>query len=73
MDIKNIITEINDADDKRSVILKVENEISKLQPFNHKKSDIQNNYSIDNNSAKYRAEFYKDGKFCGMIILNFLK
>ena len=38
-----------------------------------KKSDIQNNYSIDNNSAKYRAEFYKDGKFCGMIILNFLK
>lgn len=37
------------------------------------KSDIQNNYSIDNNSAKYRAEFYKDGKFCGMIILNFLK
>jgi hypothetical protein len=38
-----------------------------------KKSDIQNNYSIDNNSAKYRAEFYKDGKFYGMIILNFLK
>ena len=38
-----------------------------------KKSDIQENYSIDNNKTKYRAEFYKDGKFYGMIILNFLK
>ena len=38
-----------------------------------KKSDIQDIYSIDNNKTKYRAEFYKDGKFCGMIILNFLK
>ena len=38
-----------------------------------KKNDIQDNYSIDNNKSKYRAEFYKDGKFCGMIILNFLK
>lgn len=37
-----------------------------------KKSDIQDNYSIDNNKSKYRAEFYKDGKFYGMIILNFL-
>ncbi|MFA6741462.1 MAG: M99 family carboxypeptidase catalytic domain-containing protein [Arcobacteraceae bacterium] len=38
-----------------------------------KKSDIQENYSIDNNKTKFRAEFYKDGKFYGMIILNFLK
>ena len=38
-----------------------------------KKSDIQDIYSIDNNKTKYRAEFYKDGKFCGMIVLNFLK
>ena len=38
-----------------------------------KKSEIQDIYSIDNNKTKYRAEFYKDGKFCGMIILNFLK
>lgn len=38
-----------------------------------KKSDIQENYSIDNNKTKYRAEFYKDGKFYGMIVLNFLK
>ncbi|MBY0541252.1 MAG: succinylglutamate desuccinylase/aspartoacylase family protein [Campylobacterales bacterium] len=38
-----------------------------------KKSDIQENYSIDNNKTKFRAEFYKDGKFYGMIILNFSK
>ena len=38
-----------------------------------KKGDIQDIYSIDNNKTKYRAEFYKDGKFCGMIVLNFLK
>lgn len=36
-------------------------------------SDIQDIYSIDNNKTKYRAEFYKDGKFYGMITLNFLK
>ena len=35
--------------------------------------DIQDNYSVDNGKTKYRAEFYKDGKFYGMIILNFLK
>ena len=33
--------------------------------------DIQDNYSVDNGKTKYRAEFYKDGKFYGMIILNF--
>ena len=38
-----------------------------------KKSDIQDTYSMDNNKTKYRAEFYKDGKFYGMIVLNFLK
>ncbi len=38
-----------------------------------KRSDIQDIYSIDNNKTKYRAEFYKDGKFYGMIVLNFLK
>ena len=36
-----------------------------------KKSDISDNYSSDNNKNKYRAEFYKDGKFYGMIIINF--
>jgi hypothetical protein len=35
--------------------------------------DILDNYSVDNEKTKYRAEFYKDGKFYGMIILNFLK
>ena len=35
MNIDNIISEINNADDKRSVILEAENEISKLTPFNH--------------------------------------
>ncbi|MGE0051777.1 MAG: M99 family metallo-carboxypeptidase C-terminal domain-containing protein, partial [Arcobacter sp.] len=38
-----------------------------------KKSDISDNYSVDNGKTKYRVEFYKDGKFYGMIILNFLK
>ena len=41
--------------------------------LNFKRSDIQDNYSMDNNKTKYRAEFYKDGKFYGMIVLNFLK
>ncbi len=36
-----------------------------------KKSDISDNYSSDNNKNKFRAEFYKDGKFYGMIIINF--
>lgn len=38
-----------------------------------KEKDILDSYSIDNNKTKYRAEFYKDGKFYGMIVLNFLK
>ena len=37
-----------------------------------KKADILDNYSVDTNKTKYRAEFYKDGKFYGMLILNFL-
>ena len=35
--------------------------------------EILDAYSIDNKKRKYRAEFYKDGKFYGMIVLNFLK
>ena len=35
--------------------------------------EILDAYSIDTKKRKYRAEFYKDGKFYGMIILNFLK
>jgi hypothetical protein len=38
-----------------------------------KEEDILDNYSVDNSKTKYRAEFYKDGKFYGMIILNFSK
>lgn len=35
------------------------------------KDDILDRYSIDKEHKKYRVEFYKDGKFYGMIILNF--
>jgi hypothetical protein len=38
-----------------------------------KEEDILDNYSVDNSKTKYRAEFYKDGKFYGMIVLNFSK
>lgn len=37
-----------------------------------KKSDVQENYSVDNKKSKYRVEFYKDNKFCGMLIVNFI-
>ena len=37
------------------------------------KKDILDSYSINNKKTKYRAEFYKDGKFYGMIVLNFQK
>ena len=47
MDIENIITEINNTDDKRSAILKVENEISKLTPFNHKARLIPEAYGLN--------------------------
>ncbi len=35
------------------------------------KDDILNRYSIDKGNKQYRAEFYKDGDFYGMIVLNF--
>lgn len=35
--------------------------------------EILDVYSIDTEKTKYRAEFYKDGKFYGMIVLNFIK
>ena len=38
-----------------------------------KRNEISENFSIDNDKSKYRAEFYKDGQFYGMVILNFLK
>ena len=47
MDIENIITEINNTDDKRSAILKVENEISKLTPFNHEARLIPKAYGVN--------------------------
>ena len=37
------------------------------------KDDIQNAYSIDTKNSEYRAEFYKDNKFAGMIIVKFKK
>ncbi|WP_198306275.1 M99 family carboxypeptidase catalytic domain-containing protein [Arcobacter vandammei] len=37
------------------------------------RKDIQDAYSIDKNNQEYRAEFYKDNKFCGMIIIKFKK
>ena len=49
MDIENIITEINNTDDKRSAILKVENEISKLTPFNHEARLIPKAYGLNGN------------------------
>lgn len=47
MDIENIITEINNTDDKRSVILEAENEISKLTPFNHEARLIPEAYGLN--------------------------
>lgn len=38
-----------------------------------KREDIWDFYSLDNSGKKHRVEFYKDGKFCGMIIINFSK
>lgn len=35
------------------------------------KNDIVKKYSLDNKNEKYRVEFYKNGKFYGMITLNF--
>ena len=38
-----------------------------------KRSDISDNYALDNKGKRHRVEFYKDGKFCGMIVVNFSK
>jgi hypothetical protein len=37
------------------------------------KDDIQDSYSIDTKNSQYRAEFYKDNKFAGMLIIKFKK
>lgn len=36
-----------------------------------KKSDMVENFSIDNNKKEYRVEFYKDSNFYGMITIKF--
>ncbi len=33
--------------------------------------DMQNEYAIDQKNGKYRIEFYKEEKFCGMILVQF--
>lgn len=47
MDIENKITETNNTDDKRSVILNVENEISDIQSFDHDSPDVFDACKID--------------------------
>ena len=47
MNIDNIISEINNTDDKRSVILEAENEISKLTPFNHEAKLVPEAYGVN--------------------------
>lgn len=37
------------------------------------KDDIQNVYALDTKSNQYRVEFYKDNKFCGMLVIKFKK
>lgn len=72
IDIKNDF-KIVKGDFRVNIIGFSKDEIDSEDDILIKKSDIQDIYSIDNNKTKYRAEFYKDGKFCGMIVLNFLK
>lgn len=36
------------------------------------KKQLLKRFSLDNKKTKYRAEFYKDKAFCGMVILNFV-
>ena len=71
IDIKNDF-KIEKSDFRVNIIGFSKDKIDSEDDILIKKSDIQDNYSIDNNKSKYRAEFYKDGKFYGMIILNFL-
>ena len=71
IDIKNDF-KIEKSDFRVNIIGFSKDKIDSEDDILIKKSDIQDNYSIDNNKSKYRVEFYKDGKFYGMIILNFL-
>lgn len=71
IDIKNDF-KIEKSDFRVNIIGFSKDKIDSEDDILIKKSDIQDNYSIDNNKLKYRVEFYKDGKFYGMIILNFL-
>lgn len=34
-------------------------------------SSLLKHYSLDSENRKYRAEFYKDDAFCGMVVLNY--
>lgn len=70
IDIKNDF-KIEKSDLRVNIIGFSKDKIDSEDDILIKKSDIQDNYSIDNNKTKYRAEFYKDGKFYGTIILNF--
>ncbi|MDH5443982.1 MAG: succinylglutamate desuccinylase/aspartoacylase family protein [Gammaproteobacteria bacterium] len=38
-----------------------------------KRKQISKRYSVDRASRKYRVELYREGKFCGMILVNFIK
>ena len=38
-----------------------------------KRKHIARRYSVDRASRKYRVEFYRDGKFCGMVLVNFVE
>ena len=38
-----------------------------------KRKQIAKRYSVDRASRKYRVELYRDGKFCGMVLVNFVK
>ncbi len=37
------------------------------------RKQIMNRYSVDRDSRKYRVELYQDKKYCGMILVNFVK
>lgn len=38
-----------------------------------RRKQIAQRYSVDRASRKYRVELYRDGKFCGMVLVNFIK
>lgn len=38
-----------------------------------KRGEIAAAYSVDRDSRKYRVELYQDGKFCGMVLVNFVE